>query len=258
MPLNIPLKLNIREGTKTGAVIGDIHFPYHDPRTLRLVEQFLFQLQPDFVIYNGDLADFYQVSVFAKDPARVHMLESDVKMVRSLFRRHREAMPNTDMVFIAGTHEYRFQKFMWSSAPELSSLTELTIPELYRLDKHNIQYIPFEQGLLINGIFLVLHGDLVSIHASYTAKRMFEKHGGCGIMNHTHRGGSFYKRDRFGTWGWWENFCLCDLDPDWTRNPNWVQGFSLIHFTDHKRFYVEQIPIVDHKFMYGNEEWSGR
>lgn len=250
MPLNVPLKLDLKEGIKVGAIVGDFHYPFHDPATVKVMEAVLKDKQPDFLIYNGDLCDFYQVSVFAKDPARQADLQKDLNMVKAMFARHNKLLPNTTKIMIGGTHEHRFEKFMWSKAMELSSLSCLTIPELYELSKHNITYIPFEQGLLINRIFLVLHGDIASIHSGYTAKRMYEKHGGCGLCNHTHRGGSFYKRDRFGTWGWFENFCLCSLDPDWIKNPNWQQGFSFVYFTDHARFWVEPVPVVDNNLLY--------
>ena len=80
----------------------------------------------------------------------------------------------------------------------------------------------------------------------------YEKHGGCGITGHCHRGGSFLKTDRFGVWGWWEGFCLCHLNPDWIKNPNWQQGITLVHFIG-KRFWVEAIPIIDHELMYGGK-----
>lgn len=252
MNISVPLRLNLREGMRTIAVVGDYHYPFQDKRTVAIVDEFLAELQPNYLIYNGDLCDFYQVSKFSKDPARLGHLQRDINLVKRMFTKHELILPNTVRIMLGGTHEFRFEKFLWSKAAELSSLACLTIPELYQLREHNIKYIPFEQGLLINKVFLILHGEIVSIHSAYTAKRQFERNGGCGLCNHTHRGGSFYKRDRFGTWGWWENFCVCSLNPDWIRNPNWQQGFSLIHFTDHKRFWVEPIPIVDHKFLYGN------
>ena len=232
-------------------MVGDHHFPYTDKRTQRLINDFLEEQQPDYLIYNGDLCDFYQLSKFSKDPARVAYLEDDIKQVRQMFALHERTLPNTKKIFTTGTHEYRFEMFMWSKAAELSSLACLTIPKLYELDNYGIGYVPFEQGLLTNGTFLILHGDIVSIHSSYTAKRQHEKQGGSGMCNHTHRMGSYFKTDRFGTYGWWENGCTCTLEPDWLTNANWQQGFSLVHFTDHERFFVEQIPIVDHKFMYG-------
>lgn len=249
----VSLRIDAGDTAKTVAIINDTHNPFQDAKTLGLVEAFLEELQPDYLIHNGDANDFYQISVFDKDPARVEELQSDVNNTRAMFQRFRKTLPNARMFLIEGNHENRWQKFLWTKAPELSSLNCLTIPELFSLKEYEIELVPYEAGLMINELFLVLHGDIASIHSGYTAKRMYEKHGGCGICAHCHRGGSFYKRDRFGEWGWWENFCLCSLYPDWIQNPNWTQGFSLVHFKGHRRFYVEQIPITKHAFMYGGK-----
>jgi len=250
---NVPLKLQTKSGIKTLAILGDTHNPFQDKPILAVTERFLGELQPDYLIYNGDVSDFYQVSKFDKNPARLDKLQDDLDNTGDMFARHRKLLPNAEIILVEGNHEYRWQKFLWSSAPAVASLDCLSMAELYHLKEYEIQLISYEQGLMINGIFLVLHGDIASIHSGYTAKRMYEKHGGCGICGHCHRGGSFYKRDRFGTWGWWEGFCLCQLNPDWIQNPNWVQGFSLVHFTERARFYVEQIPILGSAFMYGGK-----
>ena len=253
MNISIPLKLNLRSGIQTIAVVGDQHFPFHDRKVLGIIDKFLEELQPNYLIYNGDMGDFYQISKFSKNPARLDSLQEDVNSTTRMFWRHKRLLPNTKKILIAGNHEDRWQKFLWDKAPVLSSLKALTIPELFGLEECGIDYIPYEQGLMINDLFLVIHGDISSIHSGYTAKRMYEKHGGCGICAHCHRGGSFYKRDRFGTWGWWEGFCLCSLNPDWIKNPNWVQGFTLVHFLGKKRFWVEQIPILGGAFIYGGK-----
>jgi hypothetical protein len=229
-----------------------LQIPYHDYSAVKLVDDFLADIQPDLLIYAGDIIDFYQISSFDKDPARVDNLQADINQVKAMFRKHKMSMPNTRKIMLDGNHEKRIQHFLWTKAPEISSLKCLTIEELFDLKEYNIEHIAYEQGIMINDIFLILHGDIASIHSGYTAKRMFEKHGGCGMCGHCHRGGSFYKRDRFGTWGWWENYCLCHLNPDWIKNPNWVQGFSLVHFQG-DRFYVEQIPIIHNKFIYGGQ-----
>ena len=245
---NVPLK--IKEGVV--AVINDTHNPYQDLVALGLVERFLTDLQPDFLFYAGDANDFYQISVFDKDPARISEMQSDIDNTRAMFRKHRVMLPNADIRLIGGNHEDRWQKFLWTKASALSSLNCLTIPELYHLKDYGIQYIPDGTGYLINGVFKVMHGDLISAYSAYTAKRMFEKHGHCGMHGHSHRGGSYYKTDDFGTWGWWENYCLCSLNPDWIKHPNWQHGISLVHFRN-KRFWVEQIPIVGNSLMYGGK-----
>lgn len=256
--VNVPTRVRTTGDIKTFAVIGDTHHPFQDDMVVSAMDDFLSEQKPDTIVYNGDMNDFYQVSVFAKDPARLGQLQADIDLTKAMFARHSKALPDADKIFVSGTHENRWIKYLQHQAPAVSKLTATSVPKLYELEKYDIDYVPFEQGLLVNNIFLILHGDIAAAHSSYTAKKHYEKQGGNGICNHTHRGGSYYKRDRFGTWGWWENFCLCRLDPDWLPNPDWVQGFSLVHFNNKDKFWVEQIPIIHGSFIYGGKVYGGK
>lgn len=237
---------------ETAVIVNDYHNPYEDKVVVPLVDQFLGELQPDYLWYNGDSNDFYALSKFDKNPERLGKLQGDLDSTSKMFARHRKILPNTRMVHIDGNHEDRLRRHLWSKDPDLANLRCLELNELLGFKDSEISEVGYEEGLLINGIFLVIHGNISSVHSGYTAKRMYEKHGGCGVCGHCHRGGSYYKRDRFGTWGWWENFCLCDLDPDYIQNPNWVQGFSVVHFRK-RRFWMEQVPIIDGRFIYGGK-----
>jgi len=154
-----------------------------------------------------------------------------------------------------GNHEDRLRKYLWSNSRALSSLRCLKVEKLFDLQEYDIEHIGYEEGLLINGVFVVTHGDMIRAHAGYTARGMFDKHGGCGMCGHSHRWGSSPKTNRFGVWGWWENGCLCSLHPDWKQNPDWQQAFSLVHFTK-SRFWVEQIQVINRRFMYGGKVWG--
>jgi hypothetical protein len=253
--INIPLEIKTGKEPKTAAILNDLQMPYHDAEVLALVENFLIEIQPDYEIFNGDIFDFYALSDFDKNPNRINRMQDELDLTKAMLRRHHAILPKAIKKLIIGNHEDRLRRFLWTRAKELATLRCLTVEELLGLKDYNIELIAYEQGLMVNDVFLIIHGDIASIHSGYTAKRMFEKHGGCGICGHCHRGGSFYKRDRFGIWGWWENFCLCHLNPDWIKNPNWVQGFSLVHFQG-DRFWVEQIPIVNKKFMYGGKVYG--
>lgn len=239
----------------TMAVLNDTHNPYQDQRVLREVELFLGELQPDLVIYAGDMCDFYQLSKFNKDPKRADGLQTDLNSTVALFKRQRELMPNARMILESGNHEDRLRRFLWGNSAALASLKDLKIDELYKLNDNGVEYVDYEEGVLINKILMVTHADIIRAHSAYTAKGMSDKHGGSGIHGHSHRLGSYYKRNRFGVYGWWENGCLCTLNPDWIQNPNWQQGFSLVHFTK-DRFWVEQIQIINRKFMYGGTVWG--
>jgi len=239
----------------TMAVLNDTQIPFQDQRAIREVELFLAKLQPDIVMTPGDLGDFYGISDFDKNPARANMLQSDLRGVNNFYKRQRALLPNARMIEEDGNHEDRLRRYLWSKAPALASLDCLTVEGLYGLKENEVEHVPYGEGVLVNGIFMVTHGNIIRAHAGYTAKGMSDKWGGSGIMGHTHRGGSYYRRDRFGVYGWWENFSLCDLNPDYVSHPNWQQGFSLVHFTK-DRFWVEQIQIINRKFMYGGKVYG--
>jgi len=237
------------------AVLQDTHNPFQDQRVLREVELFLAEEQPDMVLYPGDMGDFYQISKFDKNPKRADKLQEDLNSTASLFKRQRALLPNARMIFELGNHEDRLRRFLWSGSPALASLDCLTVEGLYKLKDSEVECVDYEEGVLINKILMVSHGDLLRAHSAYTAKGMSDKHGGSGIHGHSHRLGSYYKRNRFGIYGWWENGCLCDLNPDWIQNPNWQQGFSLVHFSK-DRFWVEQMQIINRKFMYAGRTYG--
>ena len=68
--------------TGTIAVLNDSHNPFQDQRALREVELFLKELQPDMVIYAGDMSDFYALSKFDKNPARADKLQEDLNSTK--------------------------------------------------------------------------------------------------------------------------------------------------------------------------------
>jgi len=78
---------------------------------------------------------------------------------------------------------------------------------------------------------------------------MFEKRGGNGMVGHCHRKGDHQKTINGDTNGWWENGCLCDMNPSYTKEPNWQQAFAMITFIG-KWFSVYPVPIIKHKFIF--------
>jgi len=232
------------------AVLGDTHNPFQDQRVIREVELFLHELQPDLVIYPGDMWDFYGISNFDKNPNRAGRLQQDLNSTAELFKRQRVLLPNARMIMEEGNHEDRLRRFLWSKATALESLDCLTVESLYKLKDSEVEHVDYEEGVLINGNFLITHGSIIRKFSAYTAHGMMDKHGKSGIHGHSHRGGASYHTDRYGEYAWYENFCLCDLNPDWISHPDWQHGFSLVHFIG-DRFWCEQIPIVNRKFLYG-------
>ncbi len=237
----------------TMLVLQDFHYPYQDQRIIREVELFAKEFSPDIITYPGDVIDCYLLSKFDKNPERADHLQAEFDMSANMFKRQREYCPNARMIFESGNHEDRLRRYLWSKAPALASLRCLKIEELMGLNTNGVECIEKDEGILFNGNFIVTHAEIIRAHSGWTAKGMSDKHGGSGIHGHSHRLGSYYKTNRSGMYGWYENGCLCNLHPDYMVHPNWQPGFSVVTFTNGGRFWVEQIPIINRKFIYGGK-----
>ena len=224
-------------------VLSDIHFPYHDEKALKAVYNFLSNTQVDTIILNGDILDFYDVSSFDKDPDRINSLQKEIDMAQKFFKKLRVLVPKARIVFIAGNHDGdRLERYL-KKHPELYSLNALQIPNLLNLDNYVIEYYRDEFRL---GQLKIIHGDVIRKFSAYTAKAELEKHDTSGISGHSHRLSCYYYRTPERYLAWYESGCLCRLDPEYIKSPNWSQGF-LYGYIEKDSFAVTPIPIVDGK-----------
>ena len=66
------------------------------------------------------------------------------------------------------------------------------------------------------------------------------------VTQNTHRLGCYYYRTPERYLAWYESGCLCRLDPEYVKSPNWQQAF-LYGYVEKDSFAVTPIPIVDGK-----------
>ena len=148
------------------------------------------------------------------------------------------------IIYIFGNHEWRFEKFISNFARQLEGLRGLTLEEQLDLPFLKIKAINghMRENFYRYGYLLIGHFNRVNKHSAYTAKNLLEEKGMSLIQNHTHRGGTSYKRDYRDTKVAYENFCLCDLNPPYLQIPNWQLGFSVI-FTNKKSHLFKVVPM---------------
>jgi len=213
---------------------------------VELLIGFLKKEKPDRLYLNGDIHDFYQVSQFAKDPARLDTFQKEINECKSLLCALKKTC-NPEIHYIQGNHEKRLQKFLWKKSPQLACLDSLQVPSLLGLNDLGIKY--HKKGVNLGDLYIT-HGSIVRKHAGYTAKAEFEKNGCSGISGHTHRDGKYSVRNRSGSFAWWENYCVCELDAEYIDGiANWSQGWSMVT-TIGKRPYVEQVCVLGDKYIY--------
>ena len=250
---------------ESAVVINDGHRPYHDDEIDDHICSHIELTRPDYIVNLGDLADFYAISSFNKNPSRISPVNfaKELVCIRQYLGRLRLIAPQARIIFIKGNHEDRLERYLWKNAPvldfgkipelkdieEYEDLPKLTIPDLFGFKKYDIEY--HEDGFQLGKLYCT-HGSIVRKHSGYTAKAEYDKNGCVGISGHTHRDGKYTLRNRSGQWVWWENFCTCDLDPEYANGQvmNWTQGFSHVTLVNGSP-RVEQIPIVDGFYVFG-------
>lgn len=213
---------------------------------LQIVRDF----QPDIRIAGSDGMDFYSISKFDHDPERLKegKLQREIDKWAAGQREWTSACPTAHVFFIIGNHEDRLRKYIWKH-PELSDLKALKLPNILGLDELGI-YWEWEKKelanleLVLHDRLVVKHGDLIRKYSAYTAKGELENENYAisTLTGHSHRGGTHYATTRKGVIVAQEGFCLCNLEPEYMRHPNWQQGLVLAEVSE-KSLAMEPIPF---------------
>jgi predicted phosphodiesterase len=249
---------------QTWVILNDIQYPFADTKVMRLVTGFIGDLKPQGVILNGDIVDCYSLSDFDKSPLSRASLSQEIRCAQGLMKALK-AVPQK--IWIGGNHEDRLRRHVWAKPALLSGLDKksrervvsaLDFPEVFGLGEHGFSWLPYG-GVHNLGKLMVTHGSMVSKHSGQTARMHLERYGKSVLIGHTHRGGVHYKRDVSGVHAAYENFCLCRLDPEYVKYPNWQQGFAVVHVNPKNGFFhVTQLPILPgNRIMYGGTEIKG-
>lgn len=221
--------------------LSDLHVPYQDNYAVALALKVVQRVKPDAVNVLGDLCDFYKLSRFDKDPDAFD-LQTELDEGREFFGMLRRVHGGT-VRFLPGNHELRLHKYL-NRNPELHGLDVLSLPTLLRVTEYGVDYYEHEIEI-VPGKLIAKHGDVVRKYAGYSAKAELERdgYGVSTITGHTHRLATIHSTYRGSTVVGIENGCLCDLEPEYVRNPNWQHGLSIVEVSDDV-FNVTAVPFL--------------
>lgn len=202
------------------------------------------------------MIDFYGLSRFSKDAKRALRTQEDLDGLYNLLLKIRQYLPDTEIIYLEGNHEFRLMKYKWTQCPEMAYLRALTLPQLLKLNELNIKFIPYTKYWKYKKIYFV-HGDVISKHSGQTAKNMLDKWGVNIICGHSHRTGKHNHTTLNGNQGAWESGCLCDTNPEYIKGKaNWQQGISVVQYYKDKIFYVHNIDIVNYSFIFNGKYYT--
>ena len=228
----------------TVLIVGDLHIPFQDTATLQCVESFWNTVTPDLEIYNGDVMDCYQLSVFSANPSRQFSLQDEFDATAAWLRKRVKQNPNARRIFLEGNHEDRLRRWMWKLGPAVSSLRSNTIEEQLGLKEMEFEHLTWRSLVRILGCE-IQHGYRASRSAAMpqnVAQLMARATNSSGVCGHTHRINEVHWTDTRGSHSYRESGCLCHMDLEYAPFPNWQHAFSfgVVH---KNKLHVQTVPI---------------
>jgi len=236
-------------------ILSDIHIPYHDQAALSIALSFAKDYDPDHIVLNGDIVDFYGASAYRKDPLRINTLQDELDETKAFLQLLRSNHPKTKIDYVIGNHEDRIQRFLLDKAPDLCSLECLALDELLSLKELCIKFVDSKAKLAL-GELEVTHGTIVRKASSSSAKAHYEKYGGSVLIGHVHRLGTFYRTNRWGTHVAIENGYLGRDDFEYVDRPDWQHGFTSVEYFTDGPFTIRQHHIQNGMLVVDNTKYE--
>lgn len=238
-------------------LLPDIHYPHYDERVMEVVNEFIFDYDPDELVYMGDQISLDCISGWNR---RKPLLKEGQRLIKdyqglnkNVLKVH-ENITRADIrrTFIMGNHEERINAYI-EEHPELEELIDLA--QYLQLYERGYKVVPFN-GIHKVGKLYVMHGRYWNM---YHAKKTVEEFQGNVVYAHVHNPQMFTKISPVDDKGYHMATslpCLCNIEPDYKKNaPNhWVNGFGIVeHLPATGFFNLYTIIIIECSFM-----WNGK
>lgn len=225
-------------------ILSDVHMPYHDQAALDAALAHGDTFQPDVVLLNGDIADFYTISRYERNPES-RPFSDEIKAVRQFLAHLRARYPDARIVYKMGNHEERWWSFIWRKAPELLGIDLADFSELVYARQNKIEIIG-EQRIIQIGLLSVLHGHELPkglTNPVNPARGAFLRTIDIVLIGHHHRTSENTETSMLDrTITTWSTGCLCTLHPEYMRINKHNHGFATVE-SDGRDFTVRNMRI---------------
>jgi|DEB0MinimDraft_4_1074332.scaffolds.fasta_scaffold37977_1 predicted phosphodiesterase len=232
-------------------VLSDIHVPFQDKDALILALEYGKKVGIDALYLNGDIMDAYQISRFLRDPRQKNFKE-ELMITRELLKTFREYFGDkVEIYYKVGNHDFRYDQYMRSKAPELYGIMEFSLENMLNLKSLNIHFVKNKEWAKI-GNLIVAHGHEAGrgfTNPVSASRGIFLKSVQTILIGHYHQPSSYTNN----TWDGspittWSTGCLCDLHPEYAPKNNWSHGFCTVELVG-----------ADGAFVVENKKiWNGR
>lgn len=209
--------------------IPDTHVPFHDKRAFLLACKIARSFRPDWLVVLGDFADFYSVSKHDRSPDRRHLLIEEVDAVKEALDELSAAARCKRRIYVSGNHEFRFDRYIKTKAPDLFGLT--SCEEILGLEERGWQWVPYHDYVRI-GKLMVTHDTGACGMNAHRRSLASAGSGKSAVIGHTHRMSYEVKHNSDGSmvtaamFGWLGDAKQIDYTHK-TRTNDWVHGVGL-------------------------------
>lgn len=250
---------------QTVLVCSDVHDRDCDPFWRHCFIDTARRVQPDTIIFNGDIFDLPEFGKYTVDPRTWDVL-GRIKWVHAFLADLRAACPDATFYFIEGNHEFRLMRHLAEATPAmmtvLADLHGFTVPKLLGLDTYEVNYIArmdlavFSERDIkaeMSKNYLILHDAVLAHH--FPEGRDF---GYPGWNGHHHKHIVWTAHSpQFGTYEWHQLGCGHRRWATYTAGEKWGLGFLLAHVDTHTHAtQFEYVEIRDHAVIGG--KWYTR
>jgi predicted phosphodiesterase len=227
-------------------IVSDLQIPYHDPKAVYNLIDFIKRYKPDRVVSIGDEIDLPSVSKWEK--GRMGEYAGTIGKDRDATVKILEKLRVTDV--IRSNHTDRLFNYIASYAPGLYGIPELQLENFLRLPELGITY--WRKPMPIAPNWVAVHGDhgRISQVAGQTALKQALQHGKSLVCGHTHRLGLSSVTEASGgivgriVTGLEVGNLMDFKKAHYTHgSANWQQGFGLL-YVDGRNVTPVAVPVA--------------
>ena len=226
-------------------ILSDVHVPYHSEIAVAAAVGFLKDQNLAGILLNGDIADFYSISRYEKNPA-MRDFKGELDAVRDFIAFIRYEFPGIPIVYKVGNHEERFQSWLFAHAAEISDDPRMSLCAWLDLDKHSVTMVEDKRPVMLGKLPVLhgheLHGGSSSVNV---ARGAYMRTLSTCLVGHSHRTSNHAESDMWHReTATWSTGCLCDLRPDYARINRWNHGFAVATVHENDTFDVNNYRVM--------------
>lgn len=280
---------NSRNGIQSALVLPDPQFgfrkdvytgaldPFHDRAALDLALQIAQTLQPDRIIWLGDMEDLPDWSDrFLRSPEFYWSTQPAIIETVWWLAQFRLACPDAEIEVLEGNHDKRLEDALLKHLPAAYNLhppsemhlpPAMSIPRLLDLDRLHIEYVPdYPNGQIwLNDAGVVVHGDVARGQSHATVSHVVKNNDVTVIQGHIHRlewaSRTIHSpRGRRPIYAFCPG-CLCRVDgvvPGVKARQNWQQGIAVVYHDDATELTPVPIPIRQGRAIFDGVLYEAR